>query len=163
MTEISDEKFENAREPAKKFYESIGSVECPYLKRTVQFNEQGFAHVLSKSWNRGRSRIEQYTRLRLLPKAVEVIKNSHTLQEFEERRMMIRQKINSRWEKRPKIVRYYVFVAMVVAIDVRIKIVVKEIEGGMPFFWSIYPSWKTGLDSNGKKKKIFHSGNLEED
>jgi len=45
----------------------------------------------------------------------------------------------------------------------RLKIIIKEIEGGQPFFWSVYPSWKITKDSNGNKKKVFYSGNLEDD
>ncbi|MFA6486240.1 MAG: hypothetical protein WCT40_02640 [Candidatus Magasanikbacteria bacterium] len=161
--EIAEEKFEKVKNGAKTYYDGLGPVSCPYLKKDVHFNKFGFEHILSKSWNRGRSKIEQYTRLRLLPKVVEVIKLSHTLQEYDERNMLVKQKINSRWEKRPKTVKYYVFIAVMVAFGVRFKVVVKEIEGGSPFFWSIYPSWKKEIDCNGGMKKVFYSGNLEED
>lgn len=161
--EITEEKFGKIKKEAKQYYDSLNSVFCPYLKKEIQFNKYGFEHILSKSWNRGRSLIEQYIRLRLLKKVVEVIKLSHTLQEYDERMMMIKQKINSRWEKRPKKVRYYVFIAVIVSIGVRFKVVVKEIEGGLPFFWSIYPSWKKEDDGNGGVKKVFYTGNLEED
>lgn len=59
--------------------------------------------------------------------------------------------------------RYYVFIAIIVALSVRFKVVVKEIDGGLPFFWSIYPSWKKEVDYSGGLKKVFYSGNLEED
>ena len=160
---ISDEKFELIRKESKDFYDKLNSVRCPYLNKKVQFNFHGFEHILSKTWNRGRSRIEQYTRLRLLPKVVEIIENSYTLQEYDERQVLVRQKINSRWEKRPKIVRYYVFIALLVKHGVRFKVVIKEIDGSLPYFWSIYPSWKTKKDINGSQKKVFYSGNLEED
>lgn len=160
---ISEEKFAKIKNEAKQYYDDLDSVHCPYLNKHVQFNKKGFEHILSKSWNRGRSTIEQYTRLRLLPKVVDVIKISHTLQEYDERNMLVKQKINSRWEKRPKIVKYYVFIAIIISIGVRFKVVIKEIEGGLPFFWSIYPSWKKEADGIGGKKKILYKGNLEED
>ena len=161
--EIDVEKFEKIKIEAKEFYSKLNIVNCPYLKTNVHFNEDGFGHLLSKSWNRGRLLIEQYTRLKILPKVVDIIKISHTLQEFDERKMFVRQKINSRWEKRAKIVRYYVFVALLKEHNFRLKIIIKEIDGGQPFFWSVYPSWQVKPDVNGFKKKIFHSGNLEED
>lgn len=161
--EILDEKFEEVKRNAKNFYNNLNGIKCPYLNKKVQFNAEGFEHLLSKSWNRGRARSEQYIRLRLLPKVVEVIAKSHTLQEYDERNMFIRQKVNSRWEKRLKTVRYYIFIALIVRQSVKFKVVVKEIEGGLPFFWSIYPSWKVETDDSGNKKKIFYSGNLEED
>jgi len=78
--------------------------------------------------------------LRILPKVVDIIKYSHTLQEYNEVKIFVRQKINSRWEKMFKTVRYFVFIALLVEQNFRLKIVVKEIEGGQPFFWSVYPS-----------------------
>lgn len=160
---IGEETFDKVKSYAKKYYDGLNPVRCPYLKRDVQFNKNGFEHLLSKSWNRGRSTVEQYLRLRLLPEAVDIIKISHTLQEYDERMMMVKQKINSRWERRSKLVRYYVFIAVRISAGVRFKIVVKEIEGGLPFFWSIYPSWRKEVDCGGGIKKVFYSGNLEED
>jgi len=160
---IKEDLFEKVKIESKEYYDNLNEVYCPYLKKEVRFNKYGFEHILSKSWNRGRSSIEQYTRLRLLPKVVDVIKLSHTLQEYDERKMMIKQKINSRWEKRPKLVKYYVFIAIIVSLNVRFKVVVKEVEGGLPFFWSIYPSWKKEVTADNGKKKIFYTGNLEED
>ena len=161
--ELDIEKFEKIKKESKEYYDKLGAVRCPYLKADIHFNEEGFGHLLSKSWNRGRSLSEQYIRLRILPKVIEIIKISHTLQEFDERKIFVRQKINSRWEKRLKIVNYYVFIAFLKEHDFRLKIVIKEIEGGKPFFWSVYPSWKITKDNNGNKKKVFYSGNLEED
>jgi len=162
-SKIDIEKFEELKKKIKEYYDKLDVVTCPYLKRDVNFNEEGFSRLLSKSWNRGRSTIEQYTRLRILPKVVEIIKISHTLQEFDERNIFVRQKINSRWEKRLKTVRYYVFIAFLKEYNFRLKIIIKEIEGGQPFFWSVYPSWKVIKNINKKNKKIFYSGNLEED
>jgi hypothetical protein len=161
--EISEEKLKEVKARAKIFYNQLDKIYCPYLARQINFNEEGFGHLLSKSWNKGRSSVEQYTRLRILPRVVEIIKLSHTLQEFDERELVVRQKINSRWEKRMKKVRYYVFIALLKEHNFRIKIVIKEIEGGQPFFWSVYPSWRVQKDTNGNKKKVFYFGNLEED
>lgn len=97
--------------------------------------------------------------MKLLPLAYQVIVKSHTLQEYDERQILVRQKINSRWEKRNKIVRYYVFVAIIR--DCRVKVIIKEIEGGEKFFYSLYPSWKVVIDDNGKQRKIFYTGDLE--
>lgn len=161
--EFDEQKFEEVKREIKDFYSKISKIRCPYLKAEVHFNDDGFNHLLAKSWNRGRSLKEQYVRLKLLPQAVNIINLSHTLQEFNECQMFVRQKINSRWEKRLKMVHYYVFVAFLREKSVRLKIIVKEIEGGEPFFWSIYPSWRTKTCYEGSSRKIFYSGNLEED
>ena len=71
--EINNKKFIEIRQRTKCFYDKINKIKCPYLKNDVHFNEEGFGHLLSKSWNRGRSLSEQYTRLKILPKVVEII------------------------------------------------------------------------------------------
>ncbi|MEA3272549.1 MAG: hypothetical protein U9P90_02675, partial [Patescibacteria group bacterium] len=62
-----------------------------------------------------------------------------------------------------KLVYYYVFIALIKEKGIRFKIIVKQIEGGTLFFWSVYPSWRIEKNFNGNRKKIFYSGNLEED
>lgn len=159
--ETDNEKFNRIREEAEQYYKSLGKIWCPYLKDYVHFSAEGFQHLLFKSWNRSRTRQEQYTRLKLLRLAPKVIAQSHTLQEYDERKLFVRQKINARWEKRMKGVTYYVFIAIVG--DRRLKIIIKEIEGGVKFFYSLYPSWRVAREGNGQYRKIFYFGNLEMD
>lgn len=160
---ISDDKFKKIRKEAEIHYQSIGALWCPYLKSEVRFNSEGFEHLIFKSWNKTRTRVDQYVRLRLISVAEKIIRKSHTLQEYDERRMFVRQKINSRWEQRAKLVRYYVFIAIDGDKNVRLKVVIKEIEGGAKLFWSLYPSWRVTTDVNGQQRKVFYSGNLEID
>lgn len=160
--EIDNEKFKQIRKKAEQDYKKIGKIKCPYFNSDVHFDTKGFRHLLFKSWNKTRTRTEQYTRLRLLPLASEIISKSHTLQEYDERKLFVRQKINSRWEKKLKIVRYYIFVAIIKK-KVRIKIIIKEIEGGTKFFYSLYPSWKIIKGNDSKQRKVFYSGDPETD
>lgn len=157
--EIDNEKFDKIKKEADNYYKSIGFVRCPYLNDDVHFNRKGFEHLLFKEWNKTRTKIEQYTRLRLLQLAPEIIRKSHTLQEYDGRNVFVRQKINSRWENRLKLVRYFVFIAIVK--DARLKIVVKEIEGGQKFFYSLYPSWRVVKDDGGNNRKVFYSDDPE--
>ena len=157
--EISEEKFELVRKRAEDEYYKIIDVRCPYFGDVVHFNRVGFEHLLFKEWNKTRSRVEQYIRLKLLPLAPAVLSKSHTLQEYDERKIFVRQKINAQWGSRMKLVRYYVFVAIVN--DARIKVIVKEIEGGSKIFYSLYPSWKVIVDGNGARKKKFFTGDPE--
>lgn len=156
---IDDRKFIETRNITKKQYQQIGKIRCPYLEDYVHFNNEGFEHLLFKNWNRTRSRNEQFARLKLLHLAPIIISKSHTLQEYDQRNVLVRQKINSRWEKRLKLVKYYVFIAILK--EVRLKIIIKEIEGGEKFFYSLYPFWR--ITKEDVKRKIFYSGNLEED
>jgi len=160
---IDESRFEEVKQEAKSFYDTIKKVHNPYLNTDIHFNNEGFEHLLTKSWNRGRSTVDQYTRLRLLPKVKEIIKKTTTLQEYSERHDFVRQKINSRWEKRLKLIKYYVFVVILIDAGLRLKLVIKHIEGAKPQFWSVYPSWKVTSDGNGAKRKVFYSGNHEED
>lgn len=95
-----------------------------------------------------------------------MIKQSHTLQEFFETKSFERIRSNKRWDKKMVIVKYYGFVSIIN--QSRVKIIVKEIEGGTRFFWSIVPFWKMNRsrqegEEHEKKdnKKIFHEGDLE--
>lgn len=155
------EKIKETKEKVEKEYKSIQKVWCPFLEDYVYFNVEGFEHLLFKSWNRTRAITEQYTRLRLFNLVPDIIRKSHTLQEYNETKLFVRQKINSRWEKRLKTVYYHVFIAIVKKI--RLKIIIKEIEGSNKIFYSLYPSWWIIKGIAGEEKKKFYSGNLEED
>lgn len=158
--DIPIEKFDRTKQEAESFYKFLGEVRYPYLDVPVSFNAKGLDHIKFKEWNRTRSIAEQYVRLRLLSLAPDIVRTSHTLQEFYETNRFERQKINSRWEQRVIRVRYYGFVA--VMRKTRVKVIVKEVEGGKHFFWSIIPFWKTRRDAfSGKIKKILHEGDLE--
>lgn len=157
--EIEPEKFEKNKKDSEIFYKSIGEIYCPYLGATVSFNAKGLDHIKFKEWDKARSSIEQYVRLKLLRLAPEILKSSHTLQEYFETNRLERKKINARWEKAMVRVRYYGFVAIINGS--RMKIIVKEVEGGQKFFWSIIPFWKNKRLDNGKNEKILHNGDLE--
>lgn len=153
-------KFEVVKTKAENYYKTIGVVFCPYLKQNVGFNAKGLDHIKLKEWNKTRLTADQYMRLKLITLAPIVIKNSHTLQEINKKKSLERQNINSRWEKRMIDVYYYGFVAIIN--EARIKIIVKEVVGGQPYFWSIVPFWKQRSNPvTGEIKKIFHEGDLE--
>jgi hypothetical protein len=52
-------------------------------------------------------------------------------------------------------VNYYGFVAIIK--DARMKVIVKRVGDGTPFFWSLIPFWKNDKRNNGNKK-ILHAG-----
>lgn len=160
--DIDIEKFKKIKEEAEKFYKEIGEVYCPYFQETVSFNAKGLDHIKFGEWNKARPIKQQYMRLKLLKLAPQVIKKSHTLQELHETKRFERQKINSRWENRMITVRYYGFVAITDNLRTKIKIILKEVEGGKKFFWSIIPFWKARKDEiDNQYKKILHNGDLE--
>ena len=150
--EIPKARLDEVKAEAERRYKAVGSLYCPYFEDEVHFSNEGFEHLLFKRRNRPRPGIEQYTRLRMLPLAQEVIRKSHTLQEHSRQVTIIRQQSSNQWNKRPKWVNYYVFVAIVRPL-VRIKVVVREIEGGSKHFYSLFPAWRVESDAGGKTIK----------
>ncbi len=130
--EINKQKFSKTKKEAEDFYKSIGKVYCPYFKEDVAFNAKGLEHLKFKGKNKVRVIADQYKRFKLLRLAPKIIKVSHTLQEFFTEKRFEKQNINSRWENRLVQVIYYGFVA--IFDNTRVKIIIKEIEGGNKFF-----------------------------
>ena len=150
--------FEAVREKAEAFYATIDTVRCPYFQSKVAFNAKGIRHLKFKSDEVARSREDQYSRLKLVHLAPEVLKLSKTVQGIWNTQCLEIQKTNSRWERSLKNVTFYEFMA--VLNNVRVKVIVKEVLGGEKHFWSVIPFW--GIDKD-KSKRILHSGDLEND
>ena len=157
--EIIAEKFAKIKYDAEIFYKTLKEVYCPYFKESIAFNAKGLDHIKFKDWNRTRTIEDQYLRLKFLHLAPEVIKKSNTLQEFRKTKNFERQKINSRWEQRMVNVKYYAFIAILES--VRIKVIVKEIEGSKIIFWSLCPYWKQHKNLDGRNIKALYEGDLE--
>ena len=156
------EKLNKIKKLAEKEYKSIGKVFCPYLKKEINFNAKGLHHLKTKGWNKARLVSDQYLRFKFLKLAPLVVSKSHTLQEYNEDQQFERMKINSRWEKRLVKVFYYAFISVCGDKDVRVKIIIKEIEGRDPYFWSVVPFWKSKNHPTLKEiKKAFHEGDPE--
>ncbi len=83
------------------------------------------------------------------------------MQEFDERKLFVRRNSKDGWNKVIKTVKYYIFVAIVG--ELRLKVIVKEIEGGQKNFHSVYPSWQVVTKNDGLKKKKFYTGEPETD
>lgn len=154
--QIDDKKLDEIKKNAEEGYKKVGVVNCPYLKRNVSFNAKGLEHIKFKGRHKARSNEDQYIRLRSLPLAKKIVELSHTLQGFQERNEMVSVK-RTEWNHEMKSVNYFEFVAVIG--DVRVRVIIKKIEGGEPHFWSIIPFWK--MDIN--KKRLIHNGNPSED
>jgi len=153
-----EEDFQKIKNEAEEFYKTISEVNCPYFKEKIAFNIKGLKHLKFKSDRQARPKKDQYSRLKLIQLAPEVLKQSHTLQGIWQVKRFEVQKTNSRWEHIMKDVIYYEFIA--ITNNVRIKVIIKEILGGEKHFWSVIPFW--GIDK-ATGKRILHSGNLEND
>ena len=157
-TNIPEDKFLKLKEETELLYKGIKPIHCPYLKRDIAFNVKGLDHVKFNSWGRIRNRFDQYTRLKLFYLVPGIISKSHTLQGLNQSKQWERKHKKDGWEQIQIDVNYYEFISVIG--KARIKIIVKQLPGGEPYFWSIIPFWKMGEKQG--EKKLF-DGNPEED
>ena len=155
---FNEEEFEKIRAKAEEFYRTIESVRCPYFKDHVAFNAKGLRHLKFKSDQQARSQKDQYSRLKLLKFAPEVLRASHTVQGIWKTRRFEEIKTNSRWEHMAKDVVFYEFISVIDS--VRLKVIVKEIVGGERYFWSVVPFW--GIDKE-NSRRVLHNGDPDND
>ena len=153
-----EQDFERVRNDAEAFYATVGKTYCPYFGGDIAFNAKGLRHLKFKSDKQARSHKDQYSRLKLIRYAPEVLKLSKTVQGIWSVKRFEEQKTNSRWERVMKEVSYYEFIA--VLDSVRVRVIVKEVAGGEKHFWSVIPFW--GIDKN-TSRRVLHSGNPEHD
>jgi len=150
--------FESVKAKAEEFYATVGSVRCPYFPGDIAFNVKGIKHLRFKSDEVARSREDQYSRLKLVHLAPEVLKLSRTVQGIWQTRRFEMQKTHSRWEKVLKDVVFYEFMAVLK--NVRVKVIVKEVAGGEKHFWSVIPFWGINREAS---TRVIHSGDPEND
>ena len=141
-----EEDFWAVQTDAKNYYDSLVELYCPYLKERICFNSKGWEHIIFKKRDRYRARKDQYVRYKLLPLAIKIISNSHTLQGFRITNKFEIVNINSRWENLLKQVTFWEFMAVME--DVRVKIIVKQAEGGEKHFFSVIPYWRIRPGTN---------------
>ena len=156
------EKFNKVKHEAECFYNKIGSVYSSYFKEEIHFNTKGLDHLIFKAWNKTRPISDQFSRLRHLKLAPDVVSQSRTLQGVWTTQKFERvKKKNGTWQQSLKLITYYEFIAVMEShgSKVRVKVIVKQIEGGEKFFLSIIPFW--GVNKQGDR--IMHSGNPESD
>lgn len=153
-----EQDFERVRNDAEAFYATVSKVRCPYFGEEIAFNAKGLRHLKFKSDRQARPHNDQYSRLKLIRYASEVLKLSRTLQGTWSTKCFEVQKTNSRWERVLKDVTFYEFIA--VLDNIRIKIIVKEVIGGEKHFWSIIPYWDIDIVNS---KRILYSGDPEHD
>lgn len=157
QTIFTIEEFEKIKERAELYYALLESVYCPYLKEKINFNQKGISHIKFKRWNNTRPLKDQYMRLKLIHLAPEVLKNSYSLQGIWQTHEFERQKKYGKWEAPLKRIVFYEFIAVIERN--RVKVIVKQIEGGESFFWSIIPFWRMDKFRN----RILHEGNPDID
>ena len=155
--EFTEEEFMSVKQSAEALYKTIGSVNCPYFREQVNFNTEGLEHLKFKTWNKARKRNDQFMRLKLLRLAPQIIQNSKTLQGVWETKLPVRRKRHGVWESPFTNVTFYEFIAVME--NKRVKVIVKQFEGGEKFFWTMIPYWRT----DGFQNRVLYNGNPESD
>lgn len=130
------------------FYKSIGEALCPYFGKSVAFNSDGFHH-LQFSAERERGKSEQVLKFILLKKyAVDILKNSGTLQEYRKTMEVADKRRYSRREADMVNVEYWGFVAIVGDLEKeRVKVILRKRGTGNIHFWSIMRAQRHKGDS----------------
>ncbi len=158
MIEFTGQQFKEVKEKGEELYKALGEVFCPFLKEKVSFGAQGLEHLKFKRREKARLEKDQYMRFKLLHLAPEILKSSHTLQGILETKKLERIRMNNRTDTVMKPVIYYEFIAVLKRN--RVRIIVKQIENGQKFFWSIVPFWGMNEET---MARILHDGMPEED
>ena len=158
MLEFTNKQFEEVKIKSEAFYKNIGEIYCPYLKEKVSFNTKGLEHLRFKHRWKSRPEKDQYMRLKLIHLAPEVLKLAHTVQGILETKKFERIRMKARTDTILKPVTYFEFISVLKRN--RVRIVVKQIENGQKFFWSIIPFWKMNRET---MTRILHDGDPEED
>lgn len=158
MAGVTEQQFREIKERGEAFYRSINEVYCPYLKEKVSFGAPGLEHLKFKRREKARLEQDQYMRFKLIHLAPEILKASHTLQGLFETKKFERVRVHSRTDTILKLVTYYEFIAVIKRN--RVRIIVKQIENGQRFFWSIVPFWGMNEET---MTRLLHDGVPEED
>jgi len=135
--------YENKREEAEEFYKSVGNVRCAALGgECVHFTSEGFNHLVYKSGKKQpRHQSVQVMKFELLPKAMLLLEQTTTFQEYEEEYRYVAVNRHGGYRNENMLVRAWGFVAIINRF--RLKVVVEQVGNGKKYFYSVIPAWKT--------------------
>src|SRR5665811_1867146 len=109
MFDIS--KYEKIKEATENFYNKYKYINSPFFASKVYFTSEGFNHLVYKGARTERNKSVQIMKFKLFQKAIEVLKLSTTVQEYDEMLTMVDKKMKKRKIKESRIVMYWGFVA----------------------------------------------------
>lgn len=145
--------YEEKREVAEFYYQSLGPINCPAIGEEIHFVfSEGFHHIVYKSKGSLRPQKDQIMRFSLLKRAVQLVSLTTTIQEFEEMTQSVMIKMNKEKINEYRLVKYWGLIAI---IDNRkIKVVLRKIGNGATQFWSVIPAWTTSAKRDVKFKTM---------
>lgn len=148
IRDVDEAKFQEIQKEARSFYEKIGSIDCPALKRRVHFDWNGLRH-LRFSKGKERDRATQMRRLELLPLAVKLIQNADTYDSFEQ--YITGEPADAQSGMRPKArpLNLWTLVGFVEGWLIKV-VILKSGHEGAAQFWSVYPcDWAPRREDSG--------------
>jgi len=148
----------DTKNKGEELYKNLDQVYCPYFKDKISFGAQGLEHLKFKRRDKARLDKDQYMRFKLLHLAPEILELSHTIQGILETNKFERVRIHNRTDVILKPVTYYEFIAVIKRN--RIRVIIKQIDDGPKFFWSIVPFWRMNVET---MNRILYEGVPEED
>lgn len=124
---------------AETLYKDVKSVFCPYFKKNVTFNSDGFHHLRYNGSGSEREKVSQMNKFALLPKAIEIIIKSGTLQQYRKQWGAIGRKRNIDGSRTMKEMEYFAFEGILgTGVNMlRVKAIVRRVGSGEPHFWSV--------------------------
>jgi hypothetical protein len=135
--EVDADRFRTAKEKAHAIYTTQSSVWCPYFKTQIVLNSDGFHH-LQFSARRERNKREQLLKLRLVPLALRIIRDSGTVQEYRKLLGPI-GKPSARGSVAMKEIEYWGFIGIVGEKHIKVRAVLRRVGTGNITFWSVMP------------------------
>jgi hypothetical protein len=158
MLDFTNKELEYIKTKGEAFYKNIGEIYCPYFREKVSFNSKGLEHLKFIQREKARLEKDQYMRFKLIHLAPEILRLSHTIQGVFETKKFEKIRVHSRTDTVLKLVSYFEFIAVIKRN--RVRIIVKQIENGQKFFFSIIPFWSMNTET---MTRILHNGSPEED
>lgn len=137
---INVENFDFVKSRGEELYKSFAPVKCPYFNALIYFNAYGLEHLKFKERRVERLPQDQYMRFKLLYLAPLILKRSGTVQGISRRQGFESVRCNNKSAFVAVNRVYYEFIAIVD--EVRVRLIVKRINDGELYFWSIIPYWK---------------------
>ena len=135
----NDGRLKRLIEKSRVLYATEPEIWCPYFKSKITLNADGFNHLLYKPNRQPRNVSEQILKLSLLRKAIGVIRQTGTLQEFRNRIEKLGKPAKDGFMK-TKHVQYWGFHAILGEEKlIKIVVVVKQNGDGKLIFWSVLP------------------------
>lgn len=151
--------YDHIKQKTNTWYIQQKPVHCPHLKEKVSFTGKGFWHIVYRSQGKKREEGAQIMRFRLLRKAVKLICETNTVQEYDSYTGELPVKDHGKKILKVMTLQFFGYIAIVDGW--KIKVIVRKDGNGKPYFWSVIPNWVTNKKRDGKF--LNYSGNLEED